>query len=778
MLDKRLKLGGMQVGGPRTQQNPVRYRVASNVYQTRDDQYVPRNGCESLYDLGSGSQILGEWTFKGRPFVVALVGGDIKFFYDSTTEIPSTPVSQSTGLNPSFSTINDGIQFSENQGCLFIFFPQFGLYKFDGIQIHRAGATLPFAGCTELVTTGVARIRLIQHHIDFQSNIIHSGYLQFRTTPVTNKIHIRTDKGATDAIPFSDESVGGLPTYRKKYDYPTAALGYDAYFFKYVSAVVDNVLKEVTVQTGGDHSVKVGEYLLTSYMDINIGESVFSFLARGVALKVKSFTATAVVLDMNNAKGLTPDYKWKTENISDHLNFLPLVFTNRPDGQRGGSNSFISVWCSDSSTGVFVYRDLFPAFYDSAASHTAEVNLSASLTATAPFDFSAKLQAFNLVVNLGEIYDVTSSKQVFPFGEDADDPPKSYSLYQSLGLVAYDNEIFFSDTTLGGSFEMTNGIAFAVVGEDKDGGVQSICGNEDFLLVSRKYRNYYVSGSLPTAGYRRQAISGPTLGCYSNEASMALEDKIVFLTKQGVWVLYFGARCEQVSEGIKEVFDTFSVRTNRTEEMYFNLNNLPNFASDEITPRKWIKLRWDSFRGLLIFLKGDGQILVLNMNNGEFYTWTGMTDNEFTLNYRTDDICFIAGFYYLAAFNDTTDTLHLLKELPGDWYYQRTANAVFVSTWMTNGEPSLEKKGCQLKLWGLLVGTFDINYYIDFKETPETETYAYANTNEWLMSHKQQLSPTNFLAWSYEVRLKGEVTKFELEGAEVEYTPQQGGMKR
>ncbi len=748
MLDKRLQLGGLQVGGPRTMQNSARFRVADNVFQTLDEYMVPRFGNKSFIDVaaidGTISAVVHATRYNDDVFTIAINSSNEYVFIYNGVSIPGptivTTFSYGSGDLPS-----EGPQFIEKLGCLFIHFPGKGLYKFDGFQVYRTGTPLPYyqIGSTYLISP-TFYLRIIQHHIDQQGNVVNSGYFDSFVRTVTSALTVRTDQGAT--VSTSESRPPG--------ETPSLANEYMARFAKGISFVENFPIGEVVVTTNGDHNVKVGEYLVCS-IQRQFANSILRF---GFAYKVKSFNATTVTFEK-------PRYMSESGEWTDATGVMGY-----PGNPTYFSNYWLSTWTSTALTGNYVIQDIIPCMYQSAINHTFTINVAST---TVPGNL-AQGNLFNLSGNLGDVYAVTTVKNVFPvFSQD---PSRSFCTYGDLACIAYKNEIYFSDTSDGGSFEMVNGLSFILVGEGDDGDIQAIQASSDFMLVSRQYKNYYLSGNLPTANYRPSAISQTNLGAYSNEATALCSDKIVFVNKTGVWALSSGGKCQELSFNIRGLFDTFADTKEYVEELFWNFNSYSVYASGN---NQWLRLRLDVTRNLLSFLipgDGSGKALILNLNNGEFYTWNdllyGLTAPKIA------DMFSINGFYYVSG-NGTGEKSVRKEDRTTGTKYDYSAGSYppkLQTTWFTANQPSLEKKIKQIKIWGIVSASVLISYLIDWYPTAR-EQKTYVNSDADLFSHKQQLTPANAQACSVSLVLSS-ITRFEIEGLELEFEPYQKEIKR
>jgi hypothetical protein len=751
MLSQRLQLGGLQVGGPRTIQNESRFRVANNVYQTRDGYMVPRFPNEEELDIkalnANVEHVVAVTRYQGSNFAIAITTSDEYVFFHNGAQIQS--VTMSTGFTYAGQLPAQGPQFLENLGCLYIMFPEKGLFRYDGITLSRAGVPTPSAFCLEADPSPTLYLRYIEHHIDFQSNIVNSAIKEEGVVPVANVVQV-----------YTIDSVLTFPAE----DRATFANEYDAsYFYGAVASIVLGA-GTATITTSGNHSVTVGRYILTRVRKIiDVGAGIYT---QAVAMKVTATTATTVTFDTSTAKYLDEGYVWRDQGVSHTIS---TFFGTAGEGATTyGSNYWVSVWCSTTSTGNYVLKSVIPALAEDPVNF--DFNISVASPTVPNTDFYEG--AFNLAGNMGDIYDVTTVKSVFPWYNGLS--PMSFTTYGELGLISYENEVYFSDTTLGGAFEMVNGLSFFVAGSGEEGNVQTVCGNSDFLVVSRQYRNYYLSGNIVTANYRVQEISNLQLGAYSNESSIAVEDKIILFTKQGIWAIYGGGRCTEVSEQVRGLFDNFSNTVSFDEEEFFDIDAYPTYAGDDLDD-SWVRLRYDLNRGLLTFLiegDGSGTALVLNMNNGEFTTWNGLIQDGTP---KLKDITFIDGYYYVTN-NDGTDVLLNVEDKTTLLVSTEAYPMLLKTTWFTAGQPSLEKKILQMKMWGNIEGTVEMGYSVDWNTSQSSEADDYVNSNADLFSHKNRLPSASALACSVYMNLNCSV--FMLEGLELEFSPIQQGVKR
>jgi len=766
MLDKRLVLGGLQVGGPRTAQNPARFRVANNVFQTKDGYVVPRAGnktylAKNLYGRAtvageSVSKVVGVTRYKDEAVILAVdTNGKSILFKDAREMIPDYEMLAPSGdISIIGSASSIGPQYLENLGCLFIH-SLGALYKYDGTQVYKAGVPLPFFSSPQFDQAGAVFVRVIQHKIDFQGNVVNSGYVQFPATPNgSDIINLRVDRGAMDIIGTNATvSPRVRPVGEKLNDQ------YDRQSFFATSKAFSG--SDVIFTTGGDHKVTVGAYVfiyVANSQPIPFDENGTNQDIHVLALKVKSFDATTVTLSLINAKYFDSNSNWEfSSSITSSDNFWSTISI------LAATNYSISTWTSNAATGNYVYKATLPVYFYSNAPRTVGFIVG---TPTSP-SLAARVSPYNLAGNLGDIYDVTSVKQVLQVSLETARGVPSFTTFGELALMGLDTLVLFSDTTLGGAFEMTNGLGFIAVGDGDDGNIMSVCGSTDFFLVSMQYRNYYISGNLPTANYRVQAINETSLGAYSPESAISVEGLAIFLNKQGVWAVAPGGKCTELTFSNQGIFESFAGVASFSEESYYELDDYPVYV-DKNAEDTWIRSRHDVNRGLVFFIKkGSGTLeaLVLNLSNGEFYTWSN-------LGVGVTDLAIINGIYY--ATNNISSIATLLEEDRTNYAYMLTSPVKLETTWFTAGEPSLEKKLNQIKMWGV-VPSADISHYLDWITSSSIYDGQHVNDILGAFSHKKGLVPANFQSVSVAMAFS---EYFQLEGLEIEFSPLQQGMKR
>lgn len=564
----------------------------------------------------------------------------------------------------------------------------------------------------------------------------------------------------------------------------------------------------------------------------SIGIGVTNYL--GLAAKVISASASTMVFDSSNIKFLNVDRVWVTVDITDgHTrSLLPpnlplqneveqwIVDEGNPFAR--GSSNMVSVWASNSSSGIYNFQAFNLAFPDSPYTYPTAFNVAnPPVISTSPYPASSAL--VNISNTLDSWYDVTSQKVSFNAKNAFDNSPSfttspitgiveapsrdlgffGMTIYQNQLLVCNKELIWLSDATNGGSFEMTNTLSFIAVGDTQFGPITAICATPDFFVVSRRYRMYYVSGNITTGNYRVQEIPDINEGVVSNDCMISVRGLLYCLTPKGVFVISPGGSATDVSAQL--LYSVTSWDENDTPVYKGNPSDF-NFGGDRYT------CSYDSYKNAILFINQNEtqqtgrSVLYLELNSMEFYTWGGISDpsidqgNVFCVGTHRS-----AGSLPLTLIGTrglTRGDTMILCDVPDQYtavpYFSR-APAQLYTTWIALGEPSLEKIFLQLKMLGffskgdisysfLQGSSVDINYYKDWdlsnKISCGTYDYDYdnsVNNNSVKYYHKKRINSDKIMAISVGIEISDDTIwpmGIQLESLEMEVNPIQLGMKK
>ena len=776
-----LNLGGIDNRPPKANQSMGRFRVARNVQPTPDGRIIPRYDWDGPSGMPVRVRAYHHMTqYNGdalsvvsRDYANTGAGTEVYQIYRNTTLVAGSPAG--SPFQTLTQDINNSPQSYRKNDTTYFMLPEFSgnnatLTKYDGVQMWNMGVRQPVISTTS-VDGSTYFVRTLQHHIDFDNNEPMSEYVEF---------------GTVTASPITIDGAGGFVTNMVGDGRATApqgiitVTGKQPIYFRGTSAYNAGT-QDYTITTTDTNisTLNIGEYLMIDWAVTGANLAAASLQGYGLALKVKSFVAgVSVTLDATNSKYLNLNREWTS---------VAAALTGLGAGITMGTQTFFSFWRGQTQTSLFYYCGFAPSFPHSSVTFPISVD-------TTPLT-SAELGSQDNIITLGpilnDIYDVTSRKlspnSIYPFG-------LSYGFYcmtnfQDLMLLASDDLIWISDPTLGGNYEQLNTSKFIRVGDTEYGRITSICGTQDFLVVCRERKNYYVTGNITTGNYRVQEIIEAEIGAWSNVCSVNVKDSVIFLTALGVYQVVSGGKASPLSELCPKNFATYdpnSINEDVSFRMTGFVSDINNASIDGLS------VAYDEFRELLVFMKKgvvNNPALVLHTKTGEFYEWDGLVTG--ITNTYANCITFIQAEWYLGQIVPAAGNAAYVVEdsslIPS---YPLTNPVKLYSTWLTAGEPSLEKELLQLKLFGKVksngtTSSISVCNYKDWDISTKITNAEYypkdtslSISNQIQYSHKKRLNSDKVLSASVGIEITTANVSFEIESFEVEFNPIQKGMKK
>ena len=573
------------------------------------------------------------------------------------------------------------------------------------------------------------------------------------------------------------------------------------------SVPAGSLVFDVDLPTTIFHDVQEGSYVFVRISSVANNTFLGSFAtgsSLGVALKIKSVTYSKnVVLDAKDAYYMNQNREWVKADLAYADTALMNTFAS---ATRWGCREFLTVWASTSTNGIYYYYGIQPYItygnyrFPTVAAPIAIPQIPSAANAVASYNQTLA----TLTVALGDMYDPFSKKlspnstsgiSFTPFGGNTYLRFYCMTVFQDMLMLANDDLIWFSDTTLGGTFEQLNSVNFIRVGDSEFGRITSICGTSDFLIVCRERKNYYVTGNIATGNYRVQEISGSEIGAWSNNSSIVVKDTVIFITALGVYQVSDGGRCVKLSETCPKNFSTYD-NMSINEDVSFRLDG---FVSNLFDPdpydaevfRLGLSVAYDEYRELLVFMKRDNgnACLVLNTKTGEFYEWDGLMQGTSTK--FGNCLLFVDSKYHIGEVDFSSNTSQVKSENKSlALAYPVTYPIKLYSTWLTAGEPSLEKNLLQLKLFGRVqsngtTSSINVCHYKNWDITTKiTNSPYFPNDTASVLnsqiqySHKKRFNSDKVLSASVGFEVNSAGVTFELESFEVEFNAIQEGMKK
>ena len=768
---------------PRTNQNPNRFRLARNVQPTVEGEIIPRSSYETANGQPTSIKrfpLLKE--YNNSLFKMVVTGSDEYDYYLSNARIPKSSF-QGGSIGASSDNTSLSVMSYQKNRTLYILnsLPEQSFFKYDGVEITGCGSPQPKFSCATYSTSPITNwVKVIQHRVDFDGNEVASETVTLPVNTGTGLITLRTDSNATNIVsPLNSQVSPQTPVTANSNTLndlfftatTTADVTYNAGTNDLSVVASDSNISSDSIGAyvflGGNATIASAS---TGWSSANSGFTEYAVL---LAVKVKSVSGLNIVLDCLEAKALSQkDRTWQ--------DFTANGATIVAAGVICGFRKMFSVWTSASVQGNYTFTDIRPVFPEATL-----------VTTNATFDLlvssNVAFAAVSIGGNLGDWYDVNSRK--IPISSNYDFGSTREAITSFLGVTSYqdqilwwnDDIIFFSDPNLGGSVEQPSAGSFIRVGDSEYGKVVSCCGTQDYLIVSRERKNYYINGNLATGNYRVQDVAEIEIGAWCNNGTINIKDSVVMINALGVYQISSGGRVSHLSKQIPRNFSSYNT-VNLSDHTYdFRIDGYSTFPISAPYPADaGLEIAFDEYREYLVFCQrstANCPMLVLHTKTGEFYEWVGFGT-------ALRGLAFIRSAMYYGTV-DTVGSLAVVKsELSNasTQDYASSHNIRMISTWLTGGEPSLEKQVLQLKLFGLISPNagagFNVVHYKDWDGSSKITNAAYAPDSSTQYSHLKRLTSDKALAVSVGFEVNQSGVTFAIESMEVEFNPIQVGMKR
>lgn len=267
-------------------------------------------------------------------------------------------------------------------------------------------------------------------------------------------------------------------------------------------------------------------------------------------------------------------------------------------------------------------------------------------------------------------FDEVAVRGLAPYG-------KGIATYGGSFLIIDDNNVFISDgLSDGSSIENFRGAGQSLtVGTSKDGPITGIFANENFIAVFREREAYHITGDIFNSNYRNQSFYSTEIGCSSQAGIVELAGYCYFPSPRGFYFAKQGAAMEELSDSIEPLFKDdvlnlqFDMSKVRTEV---------DFVSEYIL--SYVKT--DS---------GEPRVIAYSYYWKEWFLLD--IDAKAGMSFLGED------FYYCDG----------SKVLIADEASEERVYSKYTSNFETLGEPSIEKKFQQLRVFSLNAKEFDLN---------------------------------------------------------------------
>lgn len=793
-LGKIFELGGISNGSPKTNQPTNKFRVARNVIPTVRGTLIPRYH-QNTSVLLNKRQIRHITIYNTSPLTLVTSGSEEQYYLGSSL-IPAGPnyaLSGASGTEfieqaqtPKSIRINNTVYFLTPRDLNTSSIAS-TLLKYDGVQMSSAGCSARGFKTNAVMSGGNRFLRVVRHTVDFDNNEPVSQYIQFSPNSSTPTFNISTSQGINPIgyVSFPDSVfLSVIPS-----SWPEDTQGISEAFYGTATNDSANDRIIITPETPYPPNPVIGSYYVVFSTNSEMGALGYSTGELALALKIKSLSPLA--FELSSSKVMRATREWVSESSLPKASAIASTF-------KYATMSFMTVWESTSSTGIYYYRTIAP--YIGTVNPVGTTNPNFFSVATTGIAIASAGHDTNILTigpNLNGWYDTTSIKLSPNSSFDWGGSVGFYdmTMYQNNLLLANQDYIWFSDTSLGGWVEQLNASNSLLIGNKEFGRITSICGTSDFLFVGRERKNYYVTGNLATGNYRVQEIQGTSVGPWCNKSSLNVKDSVIIINTSGVYQISAGGASSHLSKFAPANFNTYTALDNSSyDDVVFKMGS--GISSLGVTETSiGMDSVYNPFRELLVFMKREANnaCLVINTLNGEIYEWDGLIPT--ILPNLIGNCIGLNGFLFSTGSRDTninpfSSTASVINETQNTTRtYLNTYPAKLYTAWLSGGEPSFEKELLQLKIFGRIAkdingGNLKVRHYKDWNivnlitDTTYTPTFTGDLASQTQYSHKKRLTSDKCLAASVGIESNGAFSDFEIDSFEVEFNEIQIGMKR
>lgn len=777
---KQNQLGGMGLPGSLLSQRPEKFRDMLNMVQDPDGVYYTRNGDEA-YDLTAQTG-----TYQVRKVVpyVGETGESPVLMCSATSGVSFAPTATEMFLwdlennvragrqSSTRITLTDSeIAFTELDDVLY-FIPQKskedqlaeggGLQKWDGFKWHRAG--LPRCAVINNTVSGATYSRSVYLTLDFKGNETISDYTQRQNTPAAGNITMNpTLAGGALALPLGSQ----VELLDKGFDNKYLARNGAA------ASTYSAGPKEFLV-TATSHNLVVGDWLMfypgsgsvwvTNQGLAKVAGYNVPYL---LSMRVKSISGLDVTFDATEGNSYiwVDKSEWITAteldlrgaNVSGSWSTWATVLTALNTAERLNrswaicSNTWILHFTSTSALSGYGLRYVRPVAYSS-PTYLDTVPTASLDTFLIENPFNSFTFDTVTPTPLEDVFDDTVTR--IPFPVDV-----KYLTTSTGFLIACSETVaYYSSPSFGASPEMADGLTNFVPGTNRDGLIVGVGATENFVFISREKRNYSVVGNIATGNFEVRAYRETQPGVTDYKNIISIQDNVLFANKFGIFAANQASQVP-LSGGIVGMF--YKATTQRQSIDGAPLGPIELAESSYDFTRNWVSWRY--------VLDGSDYLLVLDLNNGEYYRWSWLTGT-----------CqFINGLYYIAQ--PGVNASLKIEEVSGVDVDGEEIESWLTTSWIHLEEPSLEKQFTQVKLFMRkpdCPGNITLSAYQDWQPTIALQgNVPFEIDPAYPLSQKHKFASNKSLAISLTFKaVPGE--RMEIEGYELEYNPIQEGMKR
>lgn len=618
-----------------------------------------------------------------------------------------------------------------------------GLWKYDGLQVMRAG--LPFCAMALTNVSGSVLARYIRNFIafyDFSGQWVFGDYETFFNAGVNTNFKVNYSPTSTSAGGYLFRE--GADPYNDR----DMSLGRWDNGYAILSGYGANVGGNKYAYAYTFTTLVVGDFLT-----VYLGDVVYK-------LYVSALTGSDITFDGDQSY-------FKDLNTSGPFTRGSIAVI---DTLYDGANVLYSslqhiIYVSSAETSGFQYvgkQNLAVDAHCTGFGPTFVATYPSAVVPPVAYPFSHEFEA---------CYDESKIKGLLPHnGTTAQTDIRFLALYNNVLLAADSQYIYYCDLSIGSTVENFDPLDFFTAGTPEDGPITGIYATDEYVIVHRELNSFYVSGNITSGNFRTNSLNTPKLGALGHWAQASVQAQDFFISKKGAHTISRGGNIKDAGELLVPAFKNklgsqFGLFPRDIAEL-----PLANCIDDEQKDH------------IYVFYQGnDGsdftKVLVFNYRNGEWFKW------KMPVAFQKVSTSVHGGAAALEGVLWTSNGETVFIEgaaTPDDAYTE----AFFLSVFRDMAIPSLEKKFTYLKVFSLFntdPWELDVKVRYDWESSSMLDQAALTLPNdEENVNPAQGFNLTDLEArrcYSLQIRLASE-THFKLQGYELNGDLQQEEIKR
>lgn len=545
--------------------------------------------------------------------------------------------------------------------------------KYDGSHIYRAGLPTPRKTSDVAPTISASSggtSRLFYSYKDANGLEVFSPYYEIQSTP--------TNSSVISVNSLAEDSTCSENGFFNRYCWTTFNTVYiiDVKSSNTASpAFPSDITRRLEVSS---HNYQAGEYFIfetdnpmtSLYSNITGLEPGRSF----VKLKIQSVGANYIIFEQD-----------LNSTINIEIAPMSAIATAWPSNGTLTTEYPLDIRCKfhvywdTGSSGVFTRYGTF--VLDNRTKINTKTIIQLYRTTIPIVDFST--------VYMEDVYNTSTSKIMPPyckylssFGDQmVFGSVQSYIGFNNKRISYNNNDLFiYSDILTGDCCENTSEFNRQKVGETYDGDITGVVRCNDSVVVFKDNSTFTVDGILSPGQYSIRKINTNGVGCKSHKSIVITDEGVLFQAHNGIYYTN-GMNVTRVTQELDYLFETGDFSLTRGS-------------------------RYKRKQKVIFYVPEKNKTVVIDYYYKQVYLWDSITASKGIYEDNDGDVYFYNGaklFKFNTSYSDNGDPI----------------NAYYATNWHHMGEPSLNKKFIQMRVFSLTSDVFSLGiaFQVNWTET-------------------------------------------------------------